>query len=117
MSNINKVIDRIETITPDALVHGLLPTYRKSLRLVPKDTMKLHDSAYIQTGITQGRPTAEIGFAKGGDPDYAVIVHEVVDVHHDAPTQAKYLEAALAEHGNNIPRRVRDYLKRGIGDK
>lgn len=41
-----------------------------------------------------------------GGPGYAVYVHERLDVHHDPPTSAKFLERPALEHKKTFPGRI-----------
>lgn len=72
----------------------------RSQELVPKDTMRLHDSCDIRT-IYEGNGRVEIVIVY--DTFYAVYVHEVIyapsgaPVYHEPPTQAKYLDQAVRD--------------------
>jgi hypothetical protein len=53
----------------------------------------------------------EIGYAKGGDPSYAIPVHEDVEVAHEPPTSAKFLEGPINEDWGNITLRIAQGMK------
>ena len=120
MRNLNKILGEMEGATPGALKYGLKPVYEESQRLVPVDTGALKSSGYLEARKTPSGVVAEVGYAKGGKPYYAVFVHENLEAYHKPPTQAKFLQAALEKNMDRIPRRVayyiRNKLKRGRGE-
>lgn len=78
------------------LLDGLQIVLETSQWLCPKDTGELVESGYVATSkIGKNRVGAEVGYAKGGKPHYALVVHEDLTKAHEAPTQAKFLETAL----------------------
>jgi len=107
MQNLNKIIQAIEGATPKAIEYASEPILERSLELVPRDTEALANSAYLEV---QGN-TVEIGYAKGGNPYYAVFVHEDMEAYHKPPTQAKFLQQAVNEQLGEIEPRIRDYLE------
>ncbi len=96
---------------PEDLKEALEPTLNLSKEYCPVDTGKLVGSAYLETEQFRGGSRAEIGYARNGDPDYAVIVHEQVHVGHKAPTSAKFLQRAIDEDYHNILQRLSDRVK------
>lgn len=62
-------------------------------RYVPVDTGRLRDSGYKKVEKTTTAIKCRIGF----NTAYAVYVHEDLSKQHMAPTQAKFLERAVAE--------------------
>ena len=110
-----KAIDRIEGVTPTALKYGLQPIFDTSQALVPVDTGRLKRSGFLVTRKGVRGVSASIGYAKGGRPDYAVLVHERLDIPHKEGTQAKFLEEAVKRHLNEIAPRIRTFLKRNAG--
>ncbi len=113
--NIMKVIERIEDVTPEALIFGVQPIFDRSQELVPVDTGTLRDSGFIET-----RPTSEgvgvfVGYGRFGKPFYAGFVHERLDVRHAKGKQAKFLEAAVNEKINTFERRVALFMRRETG--
>lgn len=113
--NFRKFADHMERVSPDILKEALEPTFEKAKNYTPKDTGDLVESAYLETRNFRGRAQVEMGFAKGGTPDYAIFVHEMLDYAHKAPTQAKFLERAIDEDANDIQRRVVELTKRAAG--
>lgn len=115
------VISHLETESQDAVRYALEPMLDKALYYVPKDTMALAESAYMETALKQGQVIAEIGFGKptasASKPgrlrpaDYAALIHERPDLNHDAPTRFKYLQTAMQEHMGEIPERVAEFLR------
>ena len=74
--------------------------FARSQELVPVDTGALKASGVFipaqEIMPTYEKPQAYINYGNA-DVDYAVYVHENLDDHHAAPTQAKYLEQPLTE--------------------
>lgn len=101
-----KLIDQLEIATPNILYAALEPTFEKSQDYCPQDTGRLVASGYLEIVEFRGKPTVQIGYGKGGDPEYAVTVHENLEWRHKAPTRAKWLQVALAEDANDIERRI-----------
>lgn len=98
LSNYAQLIKNIRNILPGALEKALTPTFEKALRYCPVDTGKLVASGKLISG--RGgyyKPYARISFGDEGLIHYAAIVHERTDLHHDAPTRAKYLQSAMEE--------------------
>lgn len=109
------VVEAFENVTEEIIVEVLEPTLEIAKEYCPVDTGKLVDSAYLELNTFRGKPRAEMGFARAGDPWYAAIVHESLWFHHEAPTQAKFLERAVFEDLNNIKARIeaayRDFVR------
>ncbi len=108
MKNLLKVIEGVQDATPEAIRFGLQPIFDESQRLVPVDTGRLKRSGYLQvrTEGRSGRVRAEIGYGLAGKPFYAGFVHEILSFKHAAPTQAKFLEAAVNAKIGDFGRRV-----------
>lgn len=49
----------------------------------------------------------------GYTAEYAIFVHERLDLHHEPPTQAKFLEQPLREHANEFAAGIRADLRAG----
>ncbi len=115
--NLKAVIDRIENVTPEALRFGLKPIFDRSQELVPVDSGVLKGSGFIEVRRGAGGSTAVVGYGRFGRPHYAGFVHEMLSIPHAAPTQAKYLEAAVNEKIGDFSRRVALFLSRETGIK
>lgn len=110
MADLQYIIDETEGTTPEIMKEALEPTLELSAKYCPKDTGALVNSRYLEVTSFRGKPTVEMGYAKGGKPSYAAYVHEMVQIPHKAPTQAKFLERAVNEDiGNVIDRVVQGY--------
>jgi hypothetical protein len=96
------IFDQIEEITPGVMMEVLEPVKTKAEYYCPKDTGALVESSYLEVTQYRGKPRVELGFARGGEPRYAVYVHENLEYYHKAPTQAKFLERAVNEEMNEI---------------
>lgn len=91
------IIEQTEDVTPDILLEAWEPTFKKSQYYTPKDTHDLVKSGYLEVRSKGKKPTVEMGYGKGGKPDYAVYVHEILSYHHEHPTSAKFLQRAVME--------------------
>lgn len=105
---------RVEGFLPEDLEAALAPTMELSLTYVPRDTGELADSAYLETVPYRGGARVEMGYARGGKPDYAIYVHEV-PYKHAAPTSDKFLEKAINEDYFNIVQRVSERVRARLG--
>jgi hypothetical protein len=112
--NMRQVVKGLTGVTPDALEYGLWPIFAESQRLVPVDTGALHDSGYLNTGWEGNRAVAEIGYAPGGIPDYAVKVHEDLEARHKPPTKAKFLQDAIDTELDGVQERILEYLRKAV---
>lgn len=110
-----RVVDQFEAITEDVIYDALVPTFEKAKNYTPVDTGKLLASAYLETTSYRGKPRVEMGFARGGIPFYAVLVHENLAVHHNPPTRAKFLEQALKEDLGDFMARLASGYKAATG--
>ncbi len=116
-TNMQLVADHVHNVTPDAIRWGLQPAFDESQRLVPKDTLKLMHSGFIEVRQVSGGAQATIGYARYGRPDYATFVHERLDIRHAPPTQAKFLEVAIDKHMGAFGRRVALFIRKNMGFK
>lgn len=100
---------------PEDMIKALEPTLEKSKELCPKETGRLVDSAYLEvTSNDHFNPGVEIGYAKNGDPDYALYVHELPAT-HEPPTRDKFLQIPIEEDYFDIPGRVAAIMKARLG--
>ncbi len=111
MNNFELVIQAINDQTGDAMIAALEPMFERSQELVPVDRGPLKASGYLVKEERSTGPVVEIGYAKGGKPEYAVFVHEMVNLNHEAPTQAKFLQQAMEEQLSEILPRVAKELQ------
>lgn len=109
------IFKQAENLSEDILIEALEPTGEKALKYTPYDTGLLHSSYYLEKTPFRGAPRVEMGFAKGGNPHYAAIVHEMLDMPHAPPTRAKFLEQALKEDMPVLLTRIRAAYKRFMG--
>ena len=93
-------------VTPEFLVFALQPVFDKSQEYVPVRTGALKRSGYIEAQQQSGGAIAEVGYARGGQPQYATLVHELVDIPHAPPTRSKFLQAALEEEFPRVQQTV-----------
>lgn len=104
-------IEHMNVQSADVLVEALTPTFELSQELVPVATGALKESGYVEKRTIGGVSSVEIGYARGGNPDYAVIVHEDPDMQHKPPTQFKYLQVPIEQDFDNVKERVIAGLK------
>ena len=109
--NYRRFVKNVEQEMPQVLLAALEPTYEKSQEYCPKDTGALVESGYLEITTFRGNSRVEIGYGKGGDPDYAAAVHENMEWRHKAPTRAKWLQIALEEDASAIQGRITNMLK------
>lgn len=111
MKAIQKDLDYIfaqfEGVTPEILMEALQPTFLKTQERVPQQTGKLKRSGYLEIVTrSSGKVEVELGYAKGGNPDYAVYVHEMQGIPHAPPTSAKFVEQPINEDLGDIIDRI-----------
>ena len=105
------VINQFELVSTDVMLEALEPTFKKAAEYCPKDTLELLNSEYLEATSYRGKPRVEMGFARGGSPRYAMYVHEMIDYKHEAPTRAKFLQAAVMEDLGGIYERLGEGYK------
>lgn len=115
--NMKKQLDHIHAYTPEAIRFALEPIYDESQRLVPVDTGDLKRSGFVGVRTRTRAHTVVLGYGIYGRPHYAAMVHERLDFRHAAPTQAKYLEQAIATKGGNLSIRINEYMTQVLGGK
>ena len=113
-TRLRETISNIKDATPDAVRHGLQPIFDKSQEYVPVDTMELKNSGYLEVRESSHKVEAEIGYARGGHPHYAVIVHEDPDLQHKSPTRSKFLEQAINEKFSGVKSRILSALRSAL---
>jgi hypothetical protein len=101
LGSLSKFFSDFKEATPDALVEILEPTLGKAITYCPEDTGTLRSSAYLEAETQRGKAVVAIGFGRGGQPSYAIFVHEL-PYQHDAPTTYKFLERAVDEDYQSI---------------
>jgi len=92
--------------------------------LVPKDTLTLAESRFIDEPHTVGTTISiKLGFGRGSTPnpidgkvagEYAVPVHEILEAKHAPPTQAKYLETPAIAYESQLGETVRKWISRYV---
>lgn len=115
MKNYEKLVAHLHNVSAQVIYEALEPTFRKSQSYCPTDTGTLKASGYIEITDFRNTPTVEIGYGRGGFPDYAVTVHENLEWRHKAPTRAKWLQIALQEDASEIQQRIVSGYKRAGG--
>ena len=113
--NLTEVIKQITQETPEILLEALEHTFKKSQLYVPVKTGELKRSGYLEVKKTASGATVEIGYGRGGYPNYAVYVHELTGYYHKPPTRAKFLQAALEEDMDAIRDRLETAYRNMVG--
>lgn len=97
ISEYSKLLNSLKAATPEICETALKPVFKRAQYLVPEDTGALWESGKL----TSGRNAAGVAYANitfgNAEAWYAALVHEFVWLHHEAPTQSKYLQAAMEE--------------------
>lgn len=106
INNYRKFVGNVEAALPEILKDALEETFDKSKEYCPKDTGALVESGYLEITGFRGQTRVEIGYGKGGDPEYAAKVHENLEFRHKSPTRAKWLQIALEEDANKIQSKI-----------
>lgn len=100
---VQNFIGHVQANMGGVLLDGLERILDYSKELCPKDTGALVESGYVATAkVSKNLIAAEVGYAKDGFPDYALIVHEDLTKHHEEPTQAKFLEDAIYDNLDDL---------------
>lgn len=101
------------------LVKGPVPRALRSVgevwmteakKRTPVDTGVLRSSGHVQGPTVHGNEIVVRLVFGGPAADYAAIVHENLQAHHDVG-QAKYLESVTAERGHNMTRELLAFMK------
>ncbi len=92
-----KLMKDVEDISAPLMLDVLSPTFDKSQQYCPIDKGPLRASGYLEVTSFRGNPRVEMGYARGGRPWYAVVVHEDPQFQHKPPTRYKWLQAAMME--------------------
>lgn len=113
--NLDKIIRQVENVTPEALDYAVRPIYEQSQVYCPVDTGALKESGYLVVRRDGKRGAqVEVGYGRAGKPFYAVFVHEMMDLYHEPPTRAKWLESAFKEGMDQIPVRLAEYIRNKV---
>jgi len=110
LANMRGFINHMSEGVAEVLAEALEPTLELSWEYVPVDSGDLLRSSYLEVEKFRGQSRCEIGYAKGGNPSYAIYVHEMPRW-HEPPTSYKFLERAIMEDWDNIQGRVISGLK------
>lgn len=112
--NFQGLEQHMTTQSPEVLFEALEPTFEKSKTYCPEKTGALVNSGYLEVRQSKKGAQAEIGYARGGSPHYAIYVHEA-PVYHAPPTRWKWLQFALQEDEEQIRQRVLSGYSRAAG--
>lgn len=110
VNNLEKVVGNLTAATPVAIFEALQPTFQKAKVYTPRETGRMVASGYLEITNRGERPRVEMGFARGGQPDYTVLQHENLEFFHTPPTRAKFLQSAVNEDMGKFLTRIGDSL-------
>lgn len=113
--NLEDLISNLQQLTEPALYYGMQPIWEESQTIVPVDTGDLKASGFFNVNTSGATVSAEIGYARGGDPSYAVFVHENLEMYHKPPTTAKFLQNPFNHHLDEVVPRVVRYMVDSTG--
>ena len=109
-----KLFDDLFKNTPKRVERGMLKGGQKimerSLAIVPVDTGTLKNSALPPIIWNKTSTSIEMRLGYGGysvEKGYFLYVHEDLTMHHDFPTQAKFLEQPAREYMNEVKKIIR----------
>jgi hypothetical protein len=105
---------QVKHFLAEDLYYALLPTFDLSQRYCPILTGELKASGYLEVQDYRSGVRVEMGYARGGLPEYAIHVHEL-PAYHESPTSEKFLERALDEDWTNVNQRIVDSVRIRIG--
>jgi hypothetical protein len=114
VANFKWYVDQIDAVLPEVLLESLRPTFELSQEYCPVDTGELKSSGYLQITDFRGKARVEMGYAYGGQPSYAIYVHEM-PYYHEPPTRSKWLEAAIDEDWAGFTVRLVQNMKLASG--
>lgn len=96
------ILDQFEDASADLMKEAIEPTMDLADYYCPVLTGELQASRFIEVRKFRGVPRLEAGYAKGGKPSYAALVHEATWIPRKTPKRSKFLQAAISEDMNNI---------------
>lgn len=115
------ILDQVYDASEEIMLEALEPTFEKSQMYCPVETGKLKNSGYLEVNAFRGNPRVEIGYGFGGSPKnkmgkpYTAYVHEMLELKHEPPTRAKWLQAAVMEDLDLIMERLSIGYKTSLG--
>jgi hypothetical protein len=119
LNGFERLKDNMPETLDDGLTRCVRVAFRTSQVMVPKKTTALQKTGVIND--TEGRGSRRSKSFTYGQPgegdgiiDYAAAVHEILRANHAAPTQAKYVEAALLENLPDYDRLFRNSLRKAV---
>lgn len=94
-----KAKDKTAIAIDEGLLKAAQMVFTASQKLVPVDTGLLKSSGKVEKGSGKGfSASASVVY----DAPYATVVHEDLQAHHNPPTQARYVSAAIAKVRGSI---------------
>ncbi|KKM82884.1 hypothetical protein LCGC14_1314930, partial [marine sediment metagenome] len=91
---------------------GLKVIFDRSQIYVPVGkTGRLKASGKIEVQDTAKGARGTIHYGKGGEPPWAVFVHEDLEAIHDPPTRAKFLQSAAEETEAEVEQAVMEVME------
>lgn len=114
-SDLNGYIERFKGVSAEAIKFSVKPIMDRSQELVPVDTGELKASAFMATETMAKGTRVLIGYARYGQPYYAIYVHERLDLRHAQGKSAKFLERAISEKLHVFKSNLMAYYRKEMG--
>lgn len=121
LSGADSLIAKIQTLAVEAPVKVGAGLYleaqailAEATKITPIDTGALRASGHVEHPTIDGLAIeVRIGYG-GASAPYALFVHERLDLFHEPPTQAKFLEATMNAHAADFAGRLAVQMKLGL---
>ena len=114
--NLEKAKEGIPEVVQKVFEDNAQIIYENSQPLVPVLTGRLRDSGEVLTKDPEGREEMYASISYGGGlVDYAVKVHEDLQMHHPHGGQAKFLEIPFEEQVPEITSQLSEAINQFLG--
>ena len=117
LGRLQQIINKVEAVTPEAILYALEPIEKNSQAHVPILTGALQRSFFKEVRESAQGPRVVIGYAKHGHPFYAAMQHERLDFRHAKGRRAKFLERAVHEEQRKFVARLTYFIQHNAGLK
>lgn len=110
-------LHQIKTNKPEALRRGMIKaafyTLRESNKITPIDTGALRLSGYVRDDSVKTGKYKTINISVVYNVEYAAAVHNRLDLYHEPPTQAMFLEDTMTNKSSQINKIIVDEVIKG----
>lgn len=115
LENFQAFVNHMEEAQPEVLYEAMVPAFELSQTLVPVESGLLKSTGYLEIERRAQGARVNIGYAKGGHPWYAIMQHEDLELSHEPPQQAKFLQDAIAFQRDQIKQDIINGNKQAAG--